>query len=406
MSGHAVWSLRPLLRRKTEASTLSPGPQLKGPLLFASTIANNFPDLDFLFSKLTSGPLGYLLQHRGYTHTFIFAPLQTVLILALFKVWASWRGRRWSKQSWKWLGFVTYLGLNLHIAFDSLNSYGVHPFWPFNRQWYYGDSLFIVEPMLWLTILPLLIFEARRARTRGIYSGLLAAGLGICLFSGYIPWQITLILTLWTFWLLGLMYKLSSNLRMVATVGLVLGVIGSFQAVSKNVHEAVASFISNQFPESELLDVVATPYPANPFCWGILTVERSGQKLISRQAIFANAAKFLGSAECPTVFSDQKHFFTLAPVPAPLRPELLWLGQVEFNLSDLSKIKSQYCGAAAFFKFLRAPAWKKAVDGSIVVGDLRFDRNENLNFGKIAFQAGDSCPKNIPSWDAPRRDLD
>jgi inner membrane protein len=33
---------------------------------------------------------------------------------------------------------------------DSLNVYGVHPLWPFDPNWYYGDLVFIVEPVFWI----------------------------------------------------------------------------------------------------------------------------------------------------------------------------------------------------------------------------------------------------------------
>lgn len=32
-----------------------------------SLAANNLPDLDFFYSPITKGPLGYLLHHRGHT---------------------------------------------------------------------------------------------------------------------------------------------------------------------------------------------------------------------------------------------------------------------------------------------------------------------------------------------------
>ena len=34
-------------------------------------------------------------------------------------------------------------GTLLHLGMDFLNSYGVHPFWPIQNRWVYGDSVFI-----------------------------------------------------------------------------------------------------------------------------------------------------------------------------------------------------------------------------------------------------------------------
>src|SRR4029453_7993236 len=39
-----------------------------------------------------------------------------------------------------------------HLALDALNSYGVHPFYPADNRWYFGDAVFILEPWLWLLL--------------------------------------------------------------------------------------------------------------------------------------------------------------------------------------------------------------------------------------------------------------
>ena len=39
-----------------------------------------------------------------------------------------------------------------HIVADAWNSYGVHPFWPFDNHWYYGDAINIYEPWLWVIL--------------------------------------------------------------------------------------------------------------------------------------------------------------------------------------------------------------------------------------------------------------
>ena len=46
-------------------------------------------------------------------------------------------------------GRSALLGTLLHLSMDALNSYGVHLFWPFENRWFYGDSVFIVEPLYW-----------------------------------------------------------------------------------------------------------------------------------------------------------------------------------------------------------------------------------------------------------------
>ena len=55
-------------------------------LWFTSWVANNAPDLDYLYYHLLQGDrLDVLLNHRGFTHTFIAAIPQ--VIVALFPMW-------------------------------------------------------------------------------------------------------------------------------------------------------------------------------------------------------------------------------------------------------------------------------------------------------------------------------
>ena len=42
-------------------------------LLATGLIASNFPDLDLVLTPLLAPPLGYLMHHRGHTHTLLWA---------------------------------------------------------------------------------------------------------------------------------------------------------------------------------------------------------------------------------------------------------------------------------------------------------------------------------------------
>ena len=42
-------------------------------LLTIGCLASNFPDLDLVLTRLLEAPLGYLLHHRGHTHTLVGA---------------------------------------------------------------------------------------------------------------------------------------------------------------------------------------------------------------------------------------------------------------------------------------------------------------------------------------------
>src|SRR5690606_31001838 len=113
------------------------------PFHLAGVLGSNLPDLDFVYTSLTEGKLGYLLHHRGHTHT---APIAVLLGVGLAGVLA-WslrrRGVPLRSRTAAWLYGLAGVATLLHIAMDFGNGYGVHPWWPFDNRWFYGDAIFI-----------------------------------------------------------------------------------------------------------------------------------------------------------------------------------------------------------------------------------------------------------------------
>src|SRR5215218_8664646 len=61
-------------------------------MLVTCALAGNFPDLDLVLTPLLPAPLGYLLHHRGHTHTVLYALPQMLLLAGL--LWALWPNAR------------------------------------------------------------------------------------------------------------------------------------------------------------------------------------------------------------------------------------------------------------------------------------------------------------------------
>lgn len=137
-------------------------------LLIACALASNFPDLDLFLSGQLPDPLGYLLNHRGHTHTLLYAVPQALALAAL--LWLCWPAARTllraSAPARRGLAASVVAGLGLHLLLDYTNSYGLHPFYPFDGRWFYGDMVFIVEPLYWIAFgAPLaMMLATRRAR--------------------------------------------------------------------------------------------------------------------------------------------------------------------------------------------------------------------------------------------------
>jgi inner membrane protein len=118
------------------------------------TLAAEAPDLDIV--AYAKGSACGFIQHRGITHTLIGVPAIAALVVGLVWIadalWQRWRRHRKlpapPARRWGWLYlFACIAGLS-HILLDFTNDYGVRPFYPFWRQWYAWDIVYIIEPLM------------------------------------------------------------------------------------------------------------------------------------------------------------------------------------------------------------------------------------------------------------------
>ncbi len=114
-------------------------------------VAANLPDID---AAVFFTPFSHVAFRRGWTHG---VPAQIVLPIALTLVLLAWDRRRPDQGDGPparagWLLALSYLGVLSHVGLDYLNNYGVRLLMPWSGQWFYGDTLFIVDPWLYLTL--------------------------------------------------------------------------------------------------------------------------------------------------------------------------------------------------------------------------------------------------------------
>lgn len=370
----------------------------------ASVLANNFPDLDFLYAGITEGKLGYLLHHRGHTHTLALAVPQSLVCYGLVAL-ALWLSKKQlAKSEHLTLLLVTLLGPLLHVAMDFTNNYGVHPFWPLDDRWYYGDLVFIIEP--WLMI-GLTLASLSALRTKLARSLLLLAMLGLLALAWIMPLIHPLVaLGLTAFAALGVwqLHAASARKRMLFA-GIGIGALYGTLLVAR--HQALA-LVQEELavePPVTLLGISSAPTPGNPLCWSVLAVQHAGPYYRVRQALVAPWPALWPAGSCRWPVTE-----TTAPLGSPsaqVAPErqkyLHWQTEFRAPFAELRSLYRDDCTAAALLQFSRVPFWTKLEDGNTMIGDIRYDREPGPGFTEIELVPDAPCPRHLPPWEAPLR---
>lgn len=128
-------------------------------------IAANAPDwAEFLVGfRPDRGNLAYYELHRGVTHAFIGAAVETVaIVVVLLGVFAMRRRLRGLALPLGPVVATVAVCVASHLYLDWQGSYGLRPFLPWSGQWYYADWVAIVDPLYWLLPLVALAWGANR----------------------------------------------------------------------------------------------------------------------------------------------------------------------------------------------------------------------------------------------------
>jgi inner membrane protein len=369
-------------------------------MLTTCALAGNFPDLDLVLTPLLPAPLGYLLHHRGHTHTMLYALPQALLLAALlYLLWPSARRLlRESGSARTGFGLALLAGFGLHLAMDYLNSYGIHPFHPFNPDWFYGDMVFILEPVFWVAFGIPMVMMLRWLPLRWLLLVALPAAIFFFTWRGFLAWQ-----SLAALLAIGLLLALIARRErlpmlalpvIAAAFGLAFVAIQSM--ASGQARGVVATDLRARDPKAQLLDVALSPFPANPVCWNFVAVEGrtdTGQYRISR-GVLSLAPSALPVSACPPAFLEQ----AVPPGPQPVA----MLSQQAYSLERLRRLAADDCYFRDWLRFARIPALAQDT-----ASDARFASSPRGNFTTLPLvePAGRACLAGVPQWAMPRADL-
>ena len=114
-------------------------------------VAANLPDVDVL--SYLRDPLFALTFRRGWTHGVLAMLVLPALLTAGMLAWDRQVRRRRRPDAVpaapRELLLLSLIGVLSHPLLDLLNTYGVRLLMPFSGRWFYGDTLFIIDPWLW-----------------------------------------------------------------------------------------------------------------------------------------------------------------------------------------------------------------------------------------------------------------
>jgi inner membrane protein len=117
-------------------------------------IAANAPDADIV-TALFGGRWVYLQNHRGITHSIAGTLLIALLLPSVFYLFDFVISRLRKKQMrlrWKGALVASLVASATHPLMDWTNNYGVRFLLPWNPRWFYGDFVFIIDPVFWIIL--------------------------------------------------------------------------------------------------------------------------------------------------------------------------------------------------------------------------------------------------------------
>lgn len=347
----------------------------------AGVVAANLPDADLVYTRITPTPLGALLHHRGHTHTAVGLVL---LGLAMVAVCLIPRIRETAGPSRARLWTLIAVALASHLVLDSWNSYGVHPFWPIDSRWYYGDAVFILEPWIWLLLGVAAVLDTMNRAGRALLGAALVGITSIGAYFRQIP-VVALIALLVAALVLALALRRRAP-RARAGIALTLTAIfvaGLFALREMARGESLATLEPGA--RARIIDVVLSPQAANPLCWSVLTLVRD--EAGASYVMTRGDAAVLTSAGCGRGRTQRVEWDT---------PQTQ-------SIAELRTLSRRDCWVRGWLQFGRAPEV-----GAGTISDVRYGSSPRGNFTTMILKPAPEavrCPANLTAWRPPRTDL-
>ena len=371
-------------------------PGTRAAFMCAGVIAANAPDVDLLYNGIVEQPLGYLLHHRGHSHTLPGLLVLGVLMWSGFRLWPRARLAVRGAEG-RWLALVS-AALASHLLMDTANGYGTHLWYPFSSGWVYGDAVFVLEPWLWGLLGAAVAMNA--GRVWRVVSGLLTLlPIGALVYVGLLQAGVAAVLLAVVAVATGVTRQWPRATRAAAALVATASIVMVMSGVSRLAKEHARREIVGP-GGGAVIDVTADANPAVPWCWAVLVLQAASDEpadaLVATRATLSLVPRLWPATSCASA-----RLGVGWTIEGRNTAAVVWHRRWHIDAAQLRALYRADCRARAWLQFGRVPY---VSNGSLV--DLRFENPIGQNFTPMAVDArARACPAYLTSWDPPRRDL-
>lgn len=350
----------PVAHTLVGAALAETGLRKKTPLATATLVLGaNAPDIDFFVSVL--GRDASLYFRRGHTHGVIAMVFLPIALLAVMLAWDRFVRRRRRPDAPPAragpLLLLSFVSVWSHPALDWLNTYGVRLLMPFDGTWFYGDSIFILDPWMWLlAAAPVVLARSAGKPSIAAWIVLGCATTALVTIVDLVPWGAKVA------WIAGLAtivgLRVSGRMRehipavaMICVTVLVL-YIGAMLAGSHIARADVDSWLSDQGIDAG--ELASGPAPADPFVREVIARTDDSYYFVERRWLGEPAFRFVHE-----------------PIPIGPRNEIV---EAALASPDIRGLRT----------WMRFPAFEveETPDGYAVhIEDVRYSRRESGGLG-------------------------
>ena len=268
----------------------------------------------------------------------------------------------------------------------------MHPWSPLDNTWYYLDSIFIIEPLLWFALISIWL-PPWKWRLALLIPPLAAYAFGW--WNEFVSTAVALAAVVFASFAFNLQRYLLKVHRGAMGLFLFFAVVLTFWGSQHWARLRIMDELSKNTSQ-KTLDLVLFSLPSNPTCWFFL----APQVLETQYSVTHGSISLFGnSRDCkswPRKNEEQPSNAQQSSLGE------LWIRQRwQATLTDLQPLLER-CDVQAWLQFARVPFWENSV-----LNDLRFStRNgNNMTTHDLNKWPQPVCPVLKVPWQPPRQDL-